>query len=78
MSLLLSLFEIFESCFRVLFSLVVPIFKNFGERSTAKNYCPVSALSVVSKVFEKFVNNRIVDHLEKCGFFSDFQYYSRS
>ena len=28
----------------------------------------------VSKVFENFVNNRIVDHLEKCGFLSDFQY----
>ena len=28
---------------------------------------------MVSKVFEKLVNNRIVDHLEKCGLFSDFQ-----
>ena len=45
-----------------------------GERSTAKNYCPVSLFSVVSKVFQKYVNNRIVDHLEKCGLFSDFQY----
>ena len=50
-------------------SLVVPVFKNVGERSTAKNYRPVSLLSVVSKVFEKLVNNRIVDHLEKCGLF---------
>ena len=25
--------------------------------------------AVVSKFFEKLVNNRIVDHLEKCGFF---------
>ena len=25
--------------------------------------------------FEKLVNSRIVDHLEKCGLFSDFQYY---
>ena len=53
---------------------MVPVFKNVGERSTAKNYRPVSLLSVVSKVFEKLVNNRIVDHLEKCGLFSDFQY----
>ena len=50
-------------------SLVVLVFKNVGERSTAKKYHPVSLLSVVSKVFEKFVNNRIVDHLEKCGLF---------
>ena len=57
---------------------MVPVFKNAGERSTTKNYCPVSLLSVVSKVFEKLINNRIVDHLEKCGLFSDFQYGFRS
>ena len=57
---------------------MVPVFKNVGERSTAKNYHPVSLLSVVSQVFEKLVNNRIVDHLEKCGLFSDFQYGFRS
>ena len=30
------------------------------------------------KVFEKLVNNRIVDHLEKCGLFSNFQYGFRT
>ena len=49
-----------------------------GERSTAKNYGPVSLLSVVSKVLEKFVNERIVDHLGKCDIFSDLQYGFRS
>ena len=63
-------------CWKV--SSVVPVFKNVGERSTAKNYCSVSSLFVVSKVFEKLVNNRIVDHLEKCGPFSDFRYGFRS
>ena len=29
---------------------------------------------MVSKVFEKFANNRIVDHLKNGGLFSDFQY----
>ena len=57
---------------------MVPVFKNVGERSTAKNYRPVSLLSVVSKAFQKLVNNRIADHLEKCGLFSDFQYGFRS
>ena len=33
---------------------------------------------MVSKVFEKLVNNRIVDHLETCGLLSDFQYGFRS
>ena len=57
---------------------MVYVFKNVGERSTAKSYCPVSLLSVVSKVFEKLVNNRIVNHLEECGLLSDFQYGFRS
>ena len=57
---------------------MVPVFKNVEERFTAKNYCPVSLFSVVSKVFEKLVNDRIVDHLEKFDLFSDFQYGFRS
>ena len=65
-----------ESCFPDYWkvSSVVPVFRNVGERSIAKNCHPVSLLSVVSKVFEKLVNNRIVDHLEKYALFSDFQY----
>ena len=62
----------FPDCWKI--SSLVPVFKNVGERSTTKNYRPVSLLSVVSKVFEKLVNNRIVDHQEKCGLFSNFQY----
>ena len=50
----------------------------YWERSTAKNYCPVNLLSVVSKVFEKLVNNMLVDYLEKYGLFSDYQYGYRS
>ena len=63
----------FPDCWKV--SSVVPVFKNVWERSAAKNYCPVSLLYVVSKVFEKLVNNRIVDHLEKCGLFSELQIF---
>ena len=33
---------------------------------------------MVSKVLEKLVNNRIVDHLEKFDLVSDFQYGFRS
>ena len=66
----------FPDCWKV--SSVVTVFKNVGERSTAKNCRPVSLLSVLSKVFEKLVNNRIVDYLEKCSLFSDFQYGFRS
>ena len=66
----------FPDCWKV--SSVVPVFKNVGERSKAKSYGPVSLLSVVSKVFEKLVNNRIVNQLEKCGLFSDLQCGFRS
>ena len=64
-----------ESCFPDFWKVlsVVPVLKNVGERFTAKSYRLVSFLSVVGKVFEKLVNNRTIDHLEKCGIFYDFQ-----
>ena len=52
---------------------MVPVLKNVRGRSTDKNCGPVSLLSLVSKVFEKLVNNIIVGHLEKCSLFCDFQ-----
>ena len=60
----------FPDCWKV--SSVVSVFKNVGEGSISKNYYSVSLLSVVSKVFEKLVSNRLFDHLQKCGLFSDF------
>ena len=60
----------FPDCWKA--ASVVSVFKNVVKRSTAKNYRPVSLLSVVSKVFEKLVNNTIVDHVEKYGLFYDF------
>ena len=47
------------------------VFKNIGKSSIAKGCHPVS------KVFEKLVNNRVVNHLEKKGPFPDFQYVFR-
>ena len=44
---------------------MVPVLKNVGEIFTAKICRPVILLCEVSKVFEKLVNNRIVDHQEK-------------
>ena len=45
----------FPDCLKV--SLAVSVFKNVGERSTAKNYCLVIFFPVFSKVFEKLVDN---------------------
>ena len=44
---------------------MVPI---FGEKSMTKNYHIVRFLSVVSKVFEKLVNNRLVINSENVVF----------
>ena len=66
----------FPGCWKV--SLVVSVFRDVGERCMAKNYCPVSLVSVVRKVFEKLKNSKLVDHLEKCSLFSDIQYEFRS
>ena len=71
-----SPFFCFPDCWKV--SLVIPVFKNVGEMSTAKNYHPVSLLSVVSKAFKKLLTNTIVDLLQKWDFFSRFQYGFRS
>ena len=51
---------------------MVPVFMSGGKRSKAKNYRPVSLLSVVTEVFEKLLNNGLVDHRKKCDLFSDF------
>ncbi len=42
---------------------LVPIFKG-GDNSTTSNYWPISRLSILSKVLEKFVAKQLSDHLE--------------
>ena len=44
---------------------MVPVFKNVKERFMAKNYVPVSLLSVIRKVFEIFVKKA---GLKNCSF----------
>ena len=48
---------------------MAPVFKNVGQVPTANCYHAVILLSMISKVFEKFVNNRPVYHLKKSGLF---------
>ena len=64
--------EHFPDCWKV--SSVVPVFKNVGERSTAKTYRPVSLLSVVSKVFEKhhlfLISSMVLGPLDQLQIFS--------
>ena len=55
-------------------SSVAPVIVSVGKRSIAKNKCPESFLSVAKKIFEKLLNNKMLDHLEICCLFFDFQY----
>ena len=71
----------FPDCWKV--SSVVPLFKNvcWGKGlllKTATLLVFFLWLVFFLVAFDKFVNNRIVDHLEKCDLFSDFQYGFRS
>ena len=43
---------------------MVPLFWSVGERSRAKYYLPVRLLSVISKVLEQLVNNRLLGQLD--------------
>ena len=64
----------FPDCWKILS--VIPVFKNIGERFVARICSPFSLLWLIKSL--KNINNKIVDHLEKCGLFSEFQYGFRS
>ena len=52
---------------------VVPIFKK-GDKTAPGNYRPISVLPVISKLFEKLVNTRIVKYFEQNDIFYEHQY----
>lgn len=54
-------------------SLVVPVYKSGCDRSL-DSYRPISLLSVVSKIFEKIVKERMLKFLDKFSFFADKQF----
>ena len=66
----------FPSCWKS--SAVVPVFKNDGERSDPGKYRPISLLPIVSKIFESFINDSLIKHLDSTGLFSDLQYGFRT
>ena len=52
---------------------VVPIFKK-GDKTAPGNYRPISVLPVISKLFEKLINTRIVKYFEENDIFYEHQY----
>ena len=54
-------------------SRTVPIFKT-GDPNSCDNYRPISLLSAISKILEKYIANSLVDHLEHNKLLYEHQY----
>ena len=54
--------SIFPDCMKT--AIISPIFKE-GNPDDITNYCPISILPIISKIFERAAANQIVDFLEK-------------
>lgn len=61
----------YPDCLKV--ARVVPVFKS-GDASDPCNYRPISTLSVVNKIFERLLVNRLVNFLNKFNVLYKFQY----
>ena len=53
-------------------------FETFDQKFDQLDDLYLLVIQIEIQIHKKNVNNRIVDHLEKCGIFSDFQYGFRS
>jgi len=62
---------------RVKFSLIKPIYKSGGKSSPSNNR-PISILPVFSKIFEKVIYNRLIDHLHSNVISNEHHYGFRS
>jgi hypothetical protein len=56
---------------------ITPIFKS-GDKKSVENYRPISCLPTLSKVFEKLMNKRLVNFLDKYKILSKHQFGFRS
>ena len=52
---------------------VVPVYKNKGDKSIAKNYRPVSLLPIFGKIFEKCIFDSIYTYFEENNLFTNSQ-----
>ena len=53
---------------------ITAIYKNKGSKNDAGNYRPVSLTSVAGKTLEKFIANRLMDHMRTNNYLSDQQF----
>ena len=54
-------------------AVVIPIFKK-GDKTNLHNYRPIALLPIMSKIFERVINNRITDILDKRDYIDINQY----
>ena len=59
------------------FAIVVPLFKK-GSKKKAENYRPVSLTSVICKVLESILRDKIINHMDKNNMFVKHQHGFRS
>ena len=62
---------------RLKFSLIKPIYKS-GDKTSPSNYRPISLLPAFSKIFEKVIYKRLIDHLNSNALLNEHQYGFRS
>lgn len=62
-----------ENTFPDVLKWVIPIFKK-GDKDEVSNYRPISLLPIISKIIEKCVAVRLVDHFENNGCFAECQF----
>ena len=58
---------------RLKFSLIKPIYKN-GDKCSPSDCRPISLLPVFSKIFEKVIYNRLINHLHSNVILNEHQY----
>lgn len=55
---------------------ITPVYKS-GQKDNVDNYRPISVLSQLSKILERYMSDNLRDHLIKYSLLSEFQYGSR-
>jgi len=62
---------------RLKYSIIKPVYKK-GDRDNVANYRPVSLLTAFSKVFERIIYDRLLQHIETNNILTDVQFGFRT
>ncbi len=59
---------------RLKYAIIKPIFKKKGDDQDITNYRPISLLTSFSKIIEKLIYNRLIEHISSYSILADEQY----